>query len=77
MVIERQVIVTWYTPEEKLPPDGLLVVVTASGRYKNVHYKNALAIGEYYAGDGWYVDGKCEGLTVSAWADLEAYGGGK
>ena len=33
---ERQVIVTWYTPEEKMPPEDLFVVVTFSGRANDV-----------------------------------------
>ena len=32
MMIERQVIVTWYTPEEKLPADDNFMVVTISGK---------------------------------------------
>ena len=41
---ERQVIVTWYTPEEKLPPDDGDVVVTFSGNYGQCSYRHALGL---------------------------------
>lgn len=31
-LMERQVFVTWYTPEEKNPEDGRICVVTISGK---------------------------------------------
>lgn len=37
-MVERQVIVTWYTPEEKLPEEDVFVVVTLSGTGPYTHY---------------------------------------
>lgn len=79
-MIEKQVITIWYTPDEKLPPDGEFVVVTISGRTNGITYDHALAIAEYYTNDDWYVDGvaSMRDIDVLAWADLEPYkGGGK
>jgi hypothetical protein len=45
---ERQVIVTWYDPAEKLPPEGEDVVVTFSGKInKYISYEHAIGIGDY------------------------------
>ena len=78
-LIDRQVIVTWYTPKEKLPPDGMMVVASISGKNtsQNIEYDHAIAIMEYWNDSGWEnSDGlKFRSLTVHAWADLEAYKG--
>ena len=76
-MFERQVIVNWYTPEEKMPEEGTFVVVTISGRAGNVIYDHTLAIGNWFEdGLGWEIDGEdFDELTVHAWADLEPYGG--
>jgi hypothetical protein len=78
-MIEKQVIVQWYTPEEKTPPEGDFVVVTFSGKAKNVTYDHTFGIAEWY-GDkhGWYMEGLPEDavFTILAWADLEPYKGG-
>ena len=50
-LIERQVIVTWYTPEEKLPPDDDLVIVTVSGKIANMEFDHAFAIADYTSGE--------------------------
>lgn len=76
---ERQVIVTWYKPEEKLPPEDEYVVITFSGRRNiNQSYIHALGIGVYYQGDGWLIDGmdeiESDFMTIEAWADLDSYG---
>lgn len=78
-VKERQVIVTWYDPAEKLPPEDEYVVITFTGR-RNGHqtYEHALGIGAYYPGEGWLIDGmdeiESDLMTIEAWADLDAYG---
>lgn len=77
---ERQVIVTWYTPAEKLPEEGQCVPVTISGKTQNIAFDHALVMAEYYEGDGWCIDPydfglKGAWLKVHAWADLEPYGG--
>ncbi len=74
---ERQVIVTWYDPAEKLPPDDEYVVIIVSGRRNdNQFYEHAIGIGAYYSGKGWLIDGVDEEessrLTVEAWCDLDA-----
>lgn len=78
-MIERQVIVTWYTPEEKLPEEDVFTIVTASGRIGNIGYDHAFAIATYDKSMGWIFDDPyldiSRGLTVEAWADLEPYGG--
>lgn len=76
---ERRAFVTWYTPEEKLPPDGEIVIATISGKNRNVLYDHAFSLAEHYEGDGWYTgeidtDLKNSELTVHAWCDLEPYG---
>lgn len=82
-MIERQVIVTWHTPEEKLPPEYMTVVATISGKTKRtdhdvfITYDHALAVMEWADdGCGWIkVDGpELEELIVHAWCDLDAYG---
>lgn len=79
-MIEKQVITVWHTPDEKLPPDGLIVVVTIDGKSNGITYDHALALAEHYTDDDWYVDGvaSMHDIEVLAWADLEPYrGGGK
>jgi hypothetical protein len=70
------VIVTWYDPAEKLPPEDECVVITFSGRRNINHsYIHALGIGVYYEGDGWLIDGmdddESDRMTIEAWADLD------
>lgn len=73
---ERQVIVTWFTPEEKLPPEDWFCVVTYSGKDGNKGYDHALGIGAYWEDGGWYIEGLSDEaeFTVHAWADLDPYG---
>jgi hypothetical protein len=75
-MIERQVIVTWYTPEEKLPPVGQFVIATISGKGEHITYDHSLTLAEWYE-DGWALtdDTKIKEFTVHAWCDLEPYGG--
>ena len=75
-MIERQVIVTWYTPEEKLPKEFETVVATISGKTESVEYDHALCLIEW-CGDQWDVSMMDVDLTefvVHAWCDLEPYG---
>lgn len=75
---ERQVIVTWYTPDEKLPPEDLEMVVIFSGRYGLKEYVHALGLAWYYKDDGWLIDDMSDeessAMTIEAWADLDPYG---
>lgn len=80
---ERQVIVTWYTPEEKLPPEGMRVVVTFSGRTKDTIYSHVIGVArccsEYECEEpAWDIDGlsieDSVRMHVESWADLEPYG---
>lgn len=76
--IERQVIVTWHKPEEKLPPEYVSVVATISGKRKNSIYEQAMVMMEWGDdGCGWMpVEGPdFDELTVHAWADLDSYEG--
>ena len=74
--MERQVITTWYTPEEKMPPDDIIVVVTFSGKDGNMAFDHALGTATWFNdGLGWLVTGLGEEaeFTIHAWADLEPY----
>ena len=76
-MIERQTIVTWYTPEEKMPNEGDITVVTISGKRGGVTYDHSFALAEWFNdGDGWNLtDIDMDEFTVHAWADLTPYGG--
>ena len=79
-MIEQQVIVQWYTPDKKPPPERDIVVATISGQAGCIRYDHTLALVEYYKDDGWYMtdkDDEMDELTVHAWCDLEPYKGGK
>ena len=76
-MIERQVIVTWYTPAEKLPEKYEIVVATISGRTGSVEYDHTFGLIEW-TGDQWdlsMVDVDLTEFVVHAWCDLEPYGG--
>lgn len=72
-------IVTWYDPAKKLPPEDVYVVITFSGRRneQQIGYEHALGTGVYYQGDGWLIDGmdeiQSDLMTIEAWADLDPY----
>lgn len=78
-MIERQVIVQWNKPEDKLPEEGVFVVVTINGKWRNVTFDHALALATWWNdGEGWEIEGYhfAPGeFTVLAWADLEPYKG--
>ena len=76
-IVERQTIVTWYTPNEKKPPEGDIVVVSISGKMdRNVTLDHTFALAEWYNdGDGWnLLDIEVDKLVVHAWCDLVPYG---
>ena len=77
-MIERQVIVTWHKPEEKLPLTDELVIATVSGKIANITFDHCFAIASYCEGEGWWIDcaeneKDMDELTVHAWCDLEPY----
>ena len=77
-VVEKQVIVTWYTPEEKLPPEHEWVVVSFSGKDGNATYDHAIGIANYAEdGLGWLMEVLSDDaeFTIHAWADLDPYEG--
>lgn len=76
-MIERQVIVTWYTPEEKLPAEDEGVIATVSGDVNGaLIFEHAILIVGYNKAEGWYSDDyNFTELTVHAWCDLEPYKG--
>ena len=75
-MIERQTIVTWYTPKEKLPKEGEIVIVTISGCTKHVTYDHTFALAEWYSdGIGFeLLSDTLDEYTVHAWCDLLPYG---
>lgn len=76
-MIERQVIVTWYTPEEKLPAEDEGVIATVSGDVNGtIIFERAVLTVCYDKKEGWYSeDYNFTHLTVHAWCDLEPYKG--
>lgn len=79
---ERQVIVTWYDPKEKLPPDGELTYVTFSD--KDGYYRHRKGVARCYHGWAdeppvWAILGldihDCFNQHIDAWADLEPFVG--
>lgn len=76
LAIERQTIVTWYTPEEKHPEEGRIVVASVSGRKKNVTYDHTFTLVSWFEdGLGYTLENdELEEFTVHAWCDLEPYG---
>ena len=80
LAIERQTVVTWYTPQEALPEEGRQVVVSMSGYSRSTVWKNCLAVALYDDDVGWIIDNIDPDLvfnrmTVHAWCDLVPYGG--
>lgn len=74
--IERQVIVTWFRPAEKLPEEDMAVVATISGVAGSTEFHHALALIFWSKSDGWYsTDYSFDSLIVHAWCDLEPYQG--
>lgn len=75
--IERQVIVTWFTPEEKLPEEDIGVLATVTARAKNREFIRAILTVFYCKSEGWYeLDYGFTEMTVHAWCDLDPYEGG-
>lgn len=80
--IVRQDIVTWYTPDERMPEEDVAVIVTFSGKVGNKTFVHAIGTATFYA-EGWHVDGVDDidlnrndnSITIEAWCDLEPYGG--
>lgn len=78
-MIERQVFVTWYKPDERVPEDGVFVVVTLSCKGPYTTYDHHLMIAEWWGDEGWEVvglDTDTKEFVIHAWCDLEPYAGG-
>ena len=74
--IERQVIVTWFTPEEKLPEEDVCVLATVTATAGNKRFIRTVLPVFYCKSEGWYeLDYGFSELTVHAWCDLEPYEG--
>ena len=72
--VERQVIVSWFTPEERTPDPDIIVQATISGSAKSIRFKRTIVPLLYSENEGWYsLDYDFEELTVHAWCDLEPY----
>ena len=76
-VTKRQDIVTWYTPEEKHPEVGVIVVASVSGRRGSCSYDHAIVLASWYDdGDGYMLESEeLDEYTIHAWCDLEPYRG--
>ena len=75
--IERQVIVTWFTPEEKLPEEDICVLATVTATAGNKRFIRTVLPVFYCKSEGWYeLDYGFTELTVHAWCDLDPYEGG-
>lgn len=76
-MIERQVIATWYTLDEKRPPEDQDVLVTVSGRYDSATFDHVLKIATYWPDeDAWDIEefSKAKDVVIHAWCDIEPYG---
>ena len=75
-MIERQTIVTWFTPEEKLPEDDVCVLATVTATVGNKRFIRTVLPVFYCKDEGWYeLDYGFSKMKVHAWCDLEPYGG--
>ena len=75
-LVQKQVIVQWYTPEERIPQNDLTVLATVSGKAKGVEFGHALMIMIYDTEDGWFsMEYEFDELTVHAWCDIDPYEG--
>lgn len=80
---ERQVIATWYTPEEKLPEPGMIVLATVNANTTSLTWISSFMLVEYdYDDKLWYpadvlsVDSYADlvnSLEIIAWCDIEPY----
>lgn len=78
-MIERQVIVTWYDPADKLPEEDMIVIATVSGSAAGLKFERT-PLPICYGGSkgGWYsLYIQLDDVTVHGWCDLEPYKGGK
>ena len=75
-LVQKQVIVQWYTPEERVPQNDFAVLATVSGKAKGVEFKQALMIMIYDTEEGWFsMEYEFDELTVHAWCDIDPYEG--
>ena len=74
---ERQVIATWYTPDEKLPADGMCVLATVNAHADSLTWVRSFMLVEYdHDQKKWYpwdAPEICESLEIIAWCDIETY----
>ncbi|MDD6716663.1 MAG: hypothetical protein PUF49_09845 [Firmicutes bacterium] len=79
--MERQQIITWYTPEEHLPQKFIDVLVTFSAQFEYSSYQHALGIATYWPDKTWWINGlnpeESNTATIHAWANIEPYWGKK
>lgn len=74
--IERQVITTWFTPEEKLPEEDICVLATVTATAGNKRFIRTVLPVFYCKDEGWYeLDYGFSEMKVHAWCDLEPYEG--
>lgn len=76
VTMTKQVIVVWFTPEERLPKEDYITVVTFSGKDRSVSYDHALGLATWADdGCGWIIEGLSDDAEyeIHAWCDLDPY----
>lgn len=69
---------TWVPCSERLPDDGICVLVTVNGQHNNITFVDALQMGLFSGDEGWIIDGFLDWTApdVTAWMPLpEPYKG--
>lgn len=75
-MIRRQDIITWYTPKEKLPEEGYIVLVTFSSKGQYITHDHDLDFAYWLADKGWILQlHDSDDLIIHAWCDIEPYKG--
>lgn len=61
----------WIRVEDKLPPEGEVVLVIVDGKYGNIEFVDAIEMGSYYP-EGWLLESyhKITDPDVSYWMEL-------
>lgn len=62
----------WNDAKKKKPENGKFVLSIVNGRFKQISFKNAPVIAEYYDDEGWIIEGYEEavGLRVDFWMEI-------
>lgn len=62
----------WHDAKKKKPENGKFVLSIVNGRFKQISFRNAPVIAEYYDDEGWIIEGYEEavGLRVDFWMEI-------